>query len=244
MRKKYNKEPVLLKANNMLKLLTNQIPDFEQLNSFMAQNDILNDVRFYFFCKDISGKFLNVNDVLLNEVGLSKESDILGLTDFDLCWKEYAEGYRKIDQMVIDTNLPKMGIEKIKIADDSISEFFYFKHSLKANSKKVIGTVGLTFSLDNLSLLKTFATLSEPSLTTNFLAKIEDPKISKRQLDCLYYLVQGMTMKEIAKKLDISHRTVEKHINDIKPKLNCTSRSEMISKALTLKAIREKLNFI
>lgn len=66
-------------------------------------------------------------------------------------------------------------------------------------------------------------------------------KLSKRQIDCLYCLVQGMRIKEIAKSLSISPRTVEHYIDMVKAKLNCNSRFELIEKALKMKIIRERL---
>jgi len=65
--------------------------------------------------------------------------------------------------------------------------------------------------------------------------------LSARQFDCLYHLVQGMTVKQIGRILHISPRTVEEHLNIIKKRLDCSSRSSLISKALTLTSIKEKL---
>lgn len=65
--------------------------------------------------------------------------------------------------------------------------------------------------------------------------------LSKRQIECLYYLVKGMTAKETARIIGISHRTVECYLDNIKTKLNCSSRVELIEKALRVKIIREKL---
>jgi DNA-binding CsgD family transcriptional regulator len=44
----------------------------------------------------------------------------------------------------------------------------------------------------------------------------KDFNVSARELECLKYKSQGMTAKEIAKKCDISHRTVETHLNKIR----------------------------
>ncbi len=54
--------------------------------------------------------------------------------------------------------------------------------------------------------------------------------LSKRESECAYYLTRGMTMKLIAKTMDLSPRTVEFYIENIKDKLSCNSRSELIAK--------------
>lgn len=47
-----------------------------------------------------------------------------------------------------------------------------------------------------------------------------------------YYLLRGMSAKEIGRALNISNRTVENHIEHIKYKLGCNSRSQITNKIL------------
>ena len=54
-------------------------------------------------------------------------------------------------------------------------------------------------------------------------------KLTKRELDCAYFLIQGRSNKEIARELNISPRTVEDYITSIRYKVHCKSRSELIS---------------
>lgn len=58
-------------------------------------------------------------------------------------------------------------------------------------------------------------------------ASIEN-KLTKREIECLRYLLLGYTAKETAKNLTLSSRTVETHINNIKHKLNCFSKRKII----------------
>jgi len=51
---------------------------------------------------------------------------------------------------------------------------------------------------------------------------------TERQIECLYYLSLGYSAKDIANILDISHRTIESFINQIKFKLHCTRKHEII----------------
>ena len=65
--------------------------------------------------------------------------------------------------------------------------------------------------------------------------------LTKRQIDCLALLVKGMSYKETGKKLNLSPRTVEHYVDAVKMKLNCDTRSELISKALKMRHIRDRL---
>jgi DNA-binding CsgD family transcriptional regulator len=57
--------------------------------------------------------------------------------------------------------------------------------------------------------------------------------LSKRESECLHYLVQGKTAKQTAQILSISHRTVETYIENLKLKLKCKNKAELMVKALS-----------
>ncbi len=58
-----------------------------------------------------------------------------------------------------------------------------------------------------------------------------DVKLPTQQSICLFYLVRGKTLKEIAALMGLSIRTVESYIEEIKNKFNCHSKSALIEKA-------------
>lgn len=52
--------------------------------------------------------------------------------------------------------------------------------------------------------------------------------ITKKEMQCMQLLCQGSNAREIAEHLFLSQRTVETHINNIKNKVNITSKSDLI----------------
>ena len=56
-------------------------------------------------------------------------------------------------------------------------------------------------------------------------------KLTPRELECLRYLYEGYSVREIGKHLYISPRTVEKHIESIKNKLSCFTKSDIAHQA-------------
>jgi DNA-binding CsgD family transcriptional regulator len=60
------------------------------------------------------------------------------------------------------------------------------------------------------------------------------PSLTPRENECISYLVLGFTAKEVGKVLNLSHRTVEQYINNVKIKLGCTYRSELIRKYISV----------
>lgn len=57
-------------------------------------------------------------------------------------------------------------------------------------------------------------------------------KLSKREQEVIYHMIDGLTAKQIARSINISHRTVETYLDRIKSKLNCRNKYEIIIKIL------------
>jgi predicted ATPase/DNA-binding CsgD family transcriptional regulator len=55
--------------------------------------------------------------------------------------------------------------------------------------------------------------------------------LTRRQIEILRFVTEGLTNKEIASKLYLSPRTVEMHVANILDRLNCRSRVEAVRKA-------------
>lgn len=54
--------------------------------------------------------------------------------------------------------------------------------------------------------------------------------LTKRELDCIAYLLAGYTAKESAERLFVSKRTIETHWENVKDKLQVATKSELIQK--------------
>lgn len=60
--------------------------------------------------------------------------------------------------------------------------------------------------------------------------------LSLREREVSSYIANGYTCKEVARHLDISHRTVEAHRAKIMKKLGCRNTAELVSKIIELDA--------
>ena len=58
--------------------------------------------------------------------------------------------------------------------------------------------------------------------------KFKNIHFSKREAECMSLLLRGRSIKGVAKKLAISHRTVEFYVRNMKRKLNCKTKYELI----------------
>lgn len=56
--------------------------------------------------------------------------------------------------------------------------------------------------------------------------------LTQREADCVYHLLQGTTFTQVAEVLQLSTRTVEYYVNNIKKKLDCRKKQEVVEKIL------------
>lgn len=71
--------------------------------------------------------------------------------------------------------------------------------------------------------------------------------ITAREADCLLHFAQGKTIRSTAEALELSPRTVEFYLKNMKSKLQCHSKSEFVQKIIThvsLDAVRQQLDAI
>lgn len=53
--------------------------------------------------------------------------------------------------------------------------------------------------------------------------------LTPREYDCLTALATGRTVKVVARELDLSHRTVEFYLKNLKTKFGCASKGELLA---------------
>ena len=61
------------------------------------------------------------------------------------------------------------------------------------------------------------------------------PELTDRETEILRYVAMGMTAKEIAADLVISHRTVQNHVQNILGKLHLHNRAQVVAFAQHLR---------
>lgn len=104
----------------------------------------------------------------------------------------------------------------------------YFKHQanglIKLSKKQENIIVLPEFSANNFALQKA------GNSNLDFLESHSPVALlSKREIDCVKYFLAGATIRDTADKLFLSPRTVETHLENVKNKLGCNKKSEVIT---------------
>ncbi len=62
---------------------------------------------------------------------------------------------------------------------------------------------------------------------------INNKQLSERELDCMFYLLRGHTIKQIGQLLGISPRIVETYMEKTRIKLNCSKKADIVEYCLS-----------
>lgn len=89
----------------------------------------------------------------------------------------------------------------------------------------------ITASIKNDQLRKDF--IRDTKINNFYLHNgVQNIRISNRELDCIKAILKGATAQQIGDQLAISKRTAEKHLDQLRHKLNCEKKSGLIKTIL------------
>lgn len=207
--------------------------------------------NFGVFWKDSHGHYMGCNDFAAEKTLLSSRHDVVGRSDFDLTVlrHEEASAIREGDQTVLKSQKTHYFLYSATGTTTINSIFLTIKAPLWNKNRKMVGIYGFDYFIDEQNEKFYFPILERAGIPVADLKRLQSKinlakksLLSKRQIDCLYYLVRGMTLKEIGIKLKLSPKTVEHYITAIKVRLQCRTRSELVNKALSISSIKNTLN--
>lgn len=58
------------------------------------------------------------------------------------------------------------------------------------------------------------------------------PTLTRREIEILEYVTEGLSAKEVARCINISPRTVDRHIENVRLKLHAKNRTHMVVRAV------------
>ena len=195
------------------------------------------------FVKDLNSEYAGMSDAFAKFVGWKDYKQSLGKTDYQFPCQasEYADRFRADDYKVINANIPILNLEIYEFAA-GFQSLITQKIPFKNNNGKTIATFCQSFDVSNINIFRCFRHLNHndkkvidsfTKSTTYILNSERCPlPLPARQQECLFWLVRGKTMKEIAYLLGLSERTVEDYIYCIKYKLRCYTKGQLIDKAI------------
>lgn len=187
-----------------------------------------------------------VREGIMNLLELDDNLEVVGLAkDGDDCIKKISE--LNPDVLLLDINMPNMnGIEVLQELHERRSKVKVIMLTIHNEGEYIlkavdIGCAGYVLKDSDSNMLKKAIytvysgdSFIQPDLIPVLNARLikkeqEDEqleKLTKREVEVLILLSEGLFNKEIAYKLDISERTVKNHISNIFKKINVSDRTQ------------------
>ena len=182
--------------------------------------------------KDKNSQVLWCNDDFATATGMKHCNDLLGATDHDLIWQEFADDYRHHEQEALEGHIYSSIIPS-KTCYSEVNLYIHEKIPQYDEDGNFKYLDCIAYEIYNPVLLNK----KNPLLNFDYHTSPNyenSAKLNKREQECLYHFIYGKSVNRIATKMNVEKSTVESFLDNIKMKLNCGTRSNIIDTAIDL----------
>lgn len=192
---------------------------------------ILENLNIFIFAKDKNLKFLYCNENFAAAAGLDSPNQVIGKTDYEMYWKKHADFYRNGDALVLNGHA-KINQLEIQTQPTKIANVLLTKNILQDKNKNILGIVGSYIDISGYSLKKNAGRFDEKEHRFYLGDYFNNEYFTKNELEIFKRLLLGWSVEKISNFLCRSKKTTETHIGNIKLKLQCSSKNEIIPRAI------------
>ena len=204
---------------------------------------LINIIPNFFSLMDRDYNFILANVSAAKSMGFKSPDHVAGFcyTDMKCEAAKEAEAFKKLDALVFKNKKLVKYISLYQYATGWGLRLGTKSPLFDENSGLLIGLCNHAIDVTHSNLIDISRFIPEINLGSY---KIDKKKfiyilegwennyfLTDRQLECLFFLVRGKTSKNIARILNLSSRTIEGYINDIKLKMHCSSKNQIIEKS-------------
>ncbi len=218
--------------------------DFNKLDSFQES---IQGLPLLISFVDLQDRYTVVTDRVARLCGFRTAAAMIGRKDQELkcAVAKRAPQFQEENHSVIDRRAPKVFMDIAgPYADDQFYVIYYERVPLfdAVNEVKGVATFAHFYSPDQFQKLSHFLFLSSKKYLDNgeearyLLTEAQDDELNltQREMECLYFILRGKTAAEMGRILNISIKTIEFHMTNLKDKFRVFSKSSLIEKALHL----------
>jgi len=183
----------------------------------------------FFYAKDKSGFYLYSNEEFAEFAECDSPAQMKKKRDNDLPWKEQAGFLQSIDQQVISYNHFFQEVVNIHHPRRGTSQFLTTKKCLYDANQNIMGVIGMSVNLTGKKniLDKIYYQDGRIYLGDEF----SNQYLTAQEIRVYKTVLMGYSAKEAGILLKISRKTVEYHVEQLRKKVNCHTKGELIRKA-------------
>ncbi|MBI2786895.1 MAG: hypothetical protein HYX60_11595 [Legionella longbeachae] len=208
------------------------------LNEIENLTTVLENLNTLFIFKTRESIFTHTNDATARLAGYKTAEELIGKTDYDVKCdaQKYADLFRAQDREAFNLGMLNT-IDIMKYCDAGLKILFTSRKTFQTQNG-LTHLCSTAIELPPMILGEVYKNNFIFGKTGSFQIineiKKEEIHLSRRETQCIFFLLRGRSAKETASILNLSYKTVEDHIEKIKCKLNCSKKSELFDKAFHL----------
>lgn len=186
----------------------------------------------YVLWKDTQHRFLGGN-TKSSEMLQHSMQDYIGFTDDDVNWLEgghAADYFMSVDKQVFSEQRLVTNENEILLKNNQHGELVV--RLIMVTKRPILHngiSQGVILEAEDISN-KLFPSLFKKEIFMHQTSGL----LSSRETECAQLVLLGYSYKHIANKLNLSARTVEFYVQNMKEKLNCANKQQLIDKLLQL----------
>jgi len=183
------------------------------------------------FAKDTNSKYLFCNEATAQAADLDSPKQIIGKSDDDLYWREYAALYQHYDKTVLQGKM--LANKQLPITTVNKIETILLSEVNFSNNKGLnVGVVCHAVDITGYTITKNNGEINREKSTFSLGKNFNDGYFTRREFEVFKYLLQGCFVDEIALKTGRSSKTIQTQIKHITRKLQCNHKSEIVPMAM------------
>lgn len=198
----------------------------------------------YFLKKDLNSICTDISSNFAHSLGFKNKFAIQGKTDFELPCKasDLAHIFQREDKLTLESKALKQFITIGKYTE-GCKVILATKNVLYGKNKNITGLfcygqdishththfIKFLHQTSHITDVKQTSFIMDKNFATTTHHNIQ---LTNRESETLFLLMRGKTVKEVASYLQLSFRTVEQYVEQLRNKFNCKSKSELICSAI------------
>ncbi|WP_419419256.1 helix-turn-helix transcriptional regulator [Legionella sp. D16C41] len=185
--------------------------------------------------KNLQREYIICNNNLAEVMQLKSPHHIQGLTDFkllDYSEENYAFHYQNDVRALKGETINCLHYSSWPYNG---TYYYFIKKPLINSEQAIIGLLYQCIPLTQSNFIKKIIAEDEKTYTKGkklrayYIGTVTNPfGLTPRELECLFFTLRALTAKQIAMQLSLSKRSVEFYLENIKNKMGCSSKSELI----------------
>ena len=189
---------------------------------------ILDKIDQYVFLKDRNGIYRYANQPFAMIAGVDSPEGIVGKTDRELSWTD-AECWWVTDAHVL-AGKSIVRMEEAYRCSARDFKFLITKTPYRNEKGEIIGILGNFLDCSGRLILETKGKFDENKLRLHL--EYVPEWLSAAEVRVCFYLIHGFSTRRIAEKTGTTESTIRFHIDNIKNKMQCTTKSEIVETAM------------